>query len=124
MGPLDGRTLFMFCYYWVRYFARVRGLVASNFLAFLSDFVFLDFFVFLAAIWFLFSVRAILTTTRDDIFNKLESHRGLVRYFDFGINSGLVASNFFTLLSNSVFLVFSFAIFLLFLTFATCLLAI
>jgi hypothetical protein len=51
-GPQDGRTLFMFCYYWnLLSFPIVRGLVASNFFAFLSDFVFLDFFVFLAAIF-------------------------------------------------------------------------
>ena len=85
MGPQDGRTDFMFCYYSLKTLSTTSGLVASSFLAFLSDFVFLVFFVFLVAIWFLFSVRAVLTTTRDHIFNESETHRGLVRHLDFRI---------------------------------------
>jgi hypothetical protein len=55
-GPQNGRTPSPFAAYCA--FMPIRGLVASNFLAFLSDFVFLDLFVFLVAIFVpLFSSR-------------------------------------------------------------------
>src|ERR1700676_5227757 len=72
MGPQDGRTLFMFCYSNPLCFKTTRGLVASNFLAFLSDFVFLAFFVFLVAILVLLSSSSYLT---GHLFNEVETYR-------------------------------------------------